>query len=89
MGVTGINDDWCKDTVEVIEVSLGISHCTRVNFGYTWENLVAPATSLREGATLLEAPQTHLGALAPSQGAPVISQGAPATTLGAPRCTVE
>jgi hypothetical protein len=81
-GVTEISDDWYRSTMGGTVLCLGTPRSAGENFGYTWEHLGAPATSLKVQATILAAPTTSLGA-------PTTSLGAPATSRGAPRFTVE
>jgi len=71
--VTGISDNWYRNTMGVIVRGLGIPLSARENFECTWVNPAAPATSLGVPATSLGVPATSLGALAPSLGAPRVT----------------
>jgi len=59
-GVTGISDDWDRSTMGVIVISLGTPQCAGENFGWTWDHLGVPATSLRAPATSLRVLATNL-----------------------------
>jgi hypothetical protein len=81
-GVNETSDAWYRSPIGVIVISLGTPQSAGENFGYTREQLGAPATSLGVLATSLEAPATRLGE-------PATSLEAPTTSLGAPRITVD
>jgi hypothetical protein len=80
--VTVISVDWYRNTMEVIVISLRTPQSARENFGFTWEHLETPATSLGAPTTSLRVPAT-------SPGEPPISLSAPTIFLGANRITVE
>jgi len=52
--VTGFSDDWYRSTMGMMVIGLGTPQNARVNYGYIWEHLGVPATSLG-------APMTSLG----------------------------
>jgi len=73
--VTGISDDWYRNTMQVIVIGLGPPRSTGENIGCTC--VCRRQARVRRGQSL------------ENLGAPTTSLGAPATCLGAPRITVE